>query len=98
MTRLCVPIFVTDFDAARREMALSAEAGADLVELRIDRLDWVADDGSGANESLVKQVIALVQKSPVQCIVTLRSSGEGGFSDLPDQARREILHNVGDDF
>src|SRR5438270_2927680 len=96
MTRLCVPIFVTEFDAARRDVALAAEAGADVVELRIDRLDWVADDGSKANEPLVRQVMALIKQSPVACILTLRAAAEGGFCDLPDQARRDILHDLAD--
>ncbi len=38
MTQLCVPIFVESAEQARRDVAIAAEAGADLVELRIDSL------------------------------------------------------------
>lgn len=92
MTRLCVPIFVTDFDAARRDVALAAEAGADLVELRIDQLPWAA----GEHEPLIAQLQSLIVHATVPCIVTLRAANEGGFSELPDQARRDLLHAVAD--
>ena len=36
MTHLCVPIFVTELEKARRDIAAALAAGADLVELRID--------------------------------------------------------------
>ena len=38
MTLLCVAIFLRDDAQARRDIALAAEAGADIVELRIDAL------------------------------------------------------------
>ncbi len=38
MTLLCVPIFVESTEQAKREVMAAAEAGADIVELRIDSL------------------------------------------------------------
>ncbi|HEX4794650.1 MAG TPA: type I 3-dehydroquinate dehydratase [Humisphaera sp.] len=75
MTLLCVPIFVHDAQQARREAALAAEAGADIVELRIDEMTEpfsVADFG-------------------IPCIVTNRPTWEGGRCELPDEDRLQIL-------
>src|ERR1051325_10851603 len=38
MTDLCVAIFVEDAAQVKRDVARAAEAGADLVELRVDRI------------------------------------------------------------
>src|SRR3954469_8948648 len=95
MTRLCVAIFLTNADKARRDVALAAEAGAEMVELRIDRLDW-----STTTEDKVKEwydeIARVIRQSTVPCIVTLRSATEGGFSDLPDEARRKLVMGVAD--
>jgi len=73
MTHLCVPIFVTSPDQAQRDAALAAEAGADLVELRID--------------TYAGDIAALLQAIRLPCIVTCRAAGEGGQCNLPDEAR-----------
>src|SRR6478735_3793013 len=75
MTHLCVAIFVSDPSQARAEMAQAAEAGADLVELRIDHLTEAA---------LVDEV---VRAAPVPTIVTCRPTWEGGHSELEDADR-----------
>ena len=75
MTLLCVPIFFQDLAQAQRDVALAAEAGADVVELRLDRLT---------------QGIALPQY-PVPVIVTCRPEWEGGESTLPDGERIALL-------
>lgn len=82
MTRLCVPIFVHTEEQARRDLALAAEHGADLVELRIDSF---GDDRS---------VARLIASSTVPVIVTCRRAGEGGHSDLPDDERVERLRGA----
>jgi 3-dehydroquinate dehydratase/shikimate dehydrogenase len=79
MTRLCVPIFVTDLAMARRDMAAAAAAGADLVELRIDKLE----DMEVLEDLLGDKVCA--------AIVTCRPTSEGGFSTLGDEARAARL-------
>ena len=40
MTYLCVPIFVHTIEQANRDVALAAESGADLIELRVDRFHY----------------------------------------------------------
>jgi 3-dehydroquinate dehydratase/shikimate dehydrogenase len=83
MTHLCVPIFVHSLEQARRDAALAGEAGADMVEYRIDTF---TDHGA---------VIALVEHSSLPCIVTCRSAEEGGQCELPDAQRLDILSEAG---
>jgi 3-dehydroquinate dehydratase/shikimate dehydrogenase len=79
MTQLCVAIFVTDPARVQRDTALAAEAGADLVELRIDEL---------IDQAAVKAAVAA---SALPCVVTCRPTWEGGQSELPDDARIALL-------
>lgn len=79
MTYLCVPIFVEDYAQAERDAVLAAEAGADLVEFRIDRF---------ADPARVK---GIARCSPVPCVVTCRSPREGGAAELNDEERIETL-------
>jgi len=80
MTLLCVPIFVRDAQQARRDTALAAEAGADIVELRIDEM----------TESFS------VNSFGVPCIVTNRPTWEGGRCELADEDRLKILAKTAD--
>jgi 3-dehydroquinate dehydratase/shikimate dehydrogenase len=75
MTLLCVPIFMTGGEQARRDAILAAEAGADIVELRIDRL-------TGAVPLL---------EMPLPYIVTCRPTWEGGESTSSDQERLDLI-------
>ena len=79
MTRLCVALFVRDAAQVRRDSAVAAEAGADLVELRIDQLTDAAD------------VVAAVKASALPCIVTCRPVTEGGHSRLSPEHRLRLL-------
>ena len=79
MTYLCVAIFVTDEAQARRDMALAAEAGADLLELRIDEV---------IDAATASRVIA---SASLPCIVTCRPRWEGGRCDLPEPERLLLL-------
>ncbi len=79
MTHLCVAIFVTDIAKAKREIALAGEAGADMVELRIDaQMD-------------ANHVQEVVRSSTLPCIVTCRPIWEGGQSELDDHDRGLLL-------
>lgn len=78
MTLLCVPIFVNDLEQAARDVVLAAEAGADVVELRLDRL-------TGAT--------ALPAYS-IPTIVTCRPDWEGGESKLSDEERIALLEGA----
>lgn len=79
MAFLCVSIFVQDLPQTLRDIARAAEGGADLVELRIDRLT----DAAAVRE--------LAERCILPAIVTCRARWEGGQSDLPDDKRLELL-------
>jgi 3-dehydroquinate dehydratase/shikimate dehydrogenase len=82
MTYLCVPIFVSSLDQARRDAALAAEAGADIVEFRVDSLTDAAD------------VHAVAADTTVRSIVTCRPPYEGGHSPLPEKDRLNLLRSA----
>src|SRR4051812_14656020 len=83
MTYLCVPIFATSLEQARRDALLAAEHGAELIEYRIDTFG-----DADALESLLKD-------SPVPCVVTCRSAAEGGRGELSDEERIARLDSPG---
>lgn len=82
MTHLCVPIFVRDLSQAKRDIATAIEAGAGIIELRIDPI---------SDESLANQVI---RDSGFPLILTCRAKWEGGESSLSDDARVSLLEAV----
>jgi 3-dehydroquinate dehydratase/shikimate dehydrogenase len=87
VTLLCVPIFVESLEQAKRDVALAAEAGAHIIELRIDLLHisfgpW--------------DVIGIMERSTRPCIVTCRAAWEGGQSELPAVDRLQLLAEVED--
>jgi 3-dehydroquinate dehydratase/shikimate dehydrogenase len=79
MTRLCVAIFVKDLAQALRDVATAAEAGADMVELRIDGF---------TDQDQVRQLLSSVR---LPAIVTCRASWEGGHCELPEPQRLALL-------
>ena len=79
MTHLCVSIFVTDLEDARRDIAAAAEAGADMVELRIDQFTEVATFST------------LLRSSSLPTIVTCRPIWEGGNCELEEDDRLAVL-------
>ena len=86
MTRLCIPIFVHTLEQARRDIARAIEAGADVVELRLDLVDDV-------NLAIALQD-AYTQTS---FILTKRAERQGGESSQPDADRLPwLLHARGD--
>ena len=83
MTLLCVAIFVNDPLQARRDAIRAAEAGADLLELRIDRLR----DG---------QTVAGLEIAnlPLPAIVTCRAAWEGGEFEGSETERLALLRTA----
>lgn len=73
---------VDGVDAALADAAAVRDAGADLVEYRVDRLFSGEDDDSGRAD-----VARLVHESALPCIVTCRAADEGGEYDGDDAAR-----------
>ncbi|MBC7785120.1 MAG: shikimate dehydrogenase [Burkholderiales bacterium] len=84
MTHLCVSIYVNDLAQARRDVALAAERGADMVELRVDTF---TDE---------MEVRSLVSSCTLPCIVTCRSRLEGGQTELDDVQRLGLLTAAGE--
>ena len=75
MTRLCVAIFVDSVEQARRDIATAAEAGADMVELRLDTFPG----GEGGE---------LAHRSILPAIMTIRAPWEGGRPSTQSDADR----------
>ena len=90
MTELCVAIFVEDAAQVKRDVARAAEAGADLVELRLDRRDNAIE----THEDLQQSVLDL--RPIVPFILTCRPTWEGGESTLDDQSRIDFLKFIAD--
>lgn len=82
MTRLCVSILVHDVAQAKRDIADAIEAGAEMIELRLDLLPDLVVAGQ------------LTKACSVPCVVTCRSAAEGGKCDLPDAHRVQFLREV----
>jgi len=79
MTHLCVPIFVRDLARTKRDIAAAAEAGADMVELRIDPL---------RDYHILAEIL---RDSILPAIVTCRPDWEGGLSPMEDPERITLL-------
>ncbi|MAE62238.1 MAG: shikimate dehydrogenase [Planctomycetaceae bacterium] len=84
VTHLTVAITVESLESAHAAAARSAEHGADLVEYRIDSF---ADDADA--------VAALVEGSPLPCVVTCRPTWEGGAYEGDDQHRIAVMERAG---
>ncbi|MEO0475684.1 MAG: shikimate dehydrogenase [Planctomycetota bacterium] len=84
MTKLCVPIMVDTAEQALADAHRAQQAGADLVELRLDRF---ADDRDSAAK--------LVDNCPLPCLVTIRPNWEGGEYDGDDMHRIALIEYLG---
>ena len=89
-TLICAPIMVEDASSALERARRARELGAQLVEYRIDNIFHGAGDDTGA-----AQVSAIVEQSPLPCIVTCRSAAEGGAYDGDDDARIALYEQLG---
>lgn len=79
MTHLCVAIFVTSVEQARRDIAAAVDAGADRVELRLD---------SFRDDVAAREVIGSFRHP---FILTCRPTWEGGRSKATDKNRVDFL-------
>ncbi len=92
MTHLCVAIFVQTIEQARRDMALAAEAGADFIELRIDRVVDSSNLGQFlASPQMLHPLQELIGQAGIPTIITCRAPWEGGESTLAESDRIELL-------
>lgn len=83
MTWLAVPITVRTAEQALAQAAKAAEAGADLIEYRIDQ---VIDQ-----HALIQ---ALLQRAPLPCILTCRLAEEGGSYAGSQRQRLDLLQEL----
>jgi 3-dehydroquinate dehydratase/shikimate dehydrogenase len=90
---VCVPIMVRDPSAALRDAAAAKDAGADLVELRIDEVFQGESDPVGETT-----VIQLVRDCPLPCIVTCRPISEGGGYDGDEPSRIALFERLATSF
>jgi 3-dehydroquinate dehydratase / shikimate dehydrogenase len=79
VTQLCVAITVDSLVQATQDTAHAAEAGADLVEFRIDHFTV---------PSVLQQ---LARSAMLGSILTCRPTWEGGENELPEEERLELL-------
>lgn len=86
MSRICVPIFIHTLEQGRRDIARAVEAGADMVELRLDHVEDV------------NVAIALQDGFPqTTFILTQRAERQGGDCERSDSDRLPwLLHARGE--
>lgn len=86
---------VDDIDDALRDAAEAREAGADLVEFRVDHVFHGGGEGGTFDEFGCSQVRRLCAESALSCIVTCRAASEGGGYDGDDAARVALYESLG---
>lgn len=80
-TKICVPIFEKTYKTVIQAAKNSFEAGADLVEFRIDAMDYPNPD----------DVLNIIKDINHPLIATNRKIDEGGFFKGSESERTEIL-------
>jgi 3-dehydroquinate dehydratase I len=80
-TLICVPIFEKNYESVIQSAKNSIEAGADLVEFRIDAMDHPNPD----------DVVNIIKDINHPLIATNRRIDEGGFFKGSESERTEIL-------
>lgn len=95
-TLLCVPILVQDEPTAMADANAARDAGADIIEFRIDDIFSGTMDAAGNLDAReVNLVVRLIAQSPLPCIVTCRAAAEGGHYDGDDMARVSLYEKLG---
>lgn len=86
-TKLAVPIAAKNLDQARLQIKSARNAGADIIELRVDYIKDLTTD-------LVEKLIAETKRTgekPLPVIVTCRDNQQGGIVDYPQSFRVDVL-------
>lgn len=95
-TLLCVPILVQEVHPAMSDAAAARDAGADIVEFRIDEFFTGMKNAAGDLEvAEVEGILRLVAECPLPCIVTCRAASEGGHYDGDEMARVALYERLG---
>lgn len=87
-TLACVAVTVDEAEGALRDAEAARDAGADLVEFRLDAwYERLVDEGGEA----IKPVLRLVREAELPCIVTCRPDWEGGSYIGAEEPRAELF-------
>lgn len=87
-TLACVAVTVDEAEQALRDAEAARDAGADLVEFRVDAwYERLVDEGGEA----IKPVLRLVREAELPCIVTCRPDWEGGSYIGAEEPRAELF-------
>lgn len=86
MTYLCVPIFVATPQQVKRDVARAIEAGAEMIELRLDT--W---NPTGRPHFSPPELIEDLRTFGIPLIATCRSNAEGGQWNYGPAAQLELL-------
>jgi 3-dehydroquinate dehydratase/shikimate dehydrogenase len=94
MPKVCVPILVRDPEDAAARAIEARDAGADLIEFRVDEC-FSGDLESSEAQTLVQGLENLIRTSPLPCILTCRLESEGGFYDGEEASRIALYERLG---
>src|SRR5205085_9150069 len=90
------PIMVQDEAMALADARAARDAGADMVEFRIDEFfSGTIDVAGNLDPAEVTAVLRVVAESPLPCIVTCRAAEEGGAYEGDDMARVALYERLG---
>ena len=87
MTYLAVPIAAPDLGQAKQQVKAALTAGAEMLELRTDYLEYLSVD---LVKNLIGQIRAALSR-PIPIIVTCRDKQQGGALAYPQQLRIDVL-------
>jgi 3-dehydroquinate dehydratase/shikimate dehydrogenase len=90
-TLVCVPITVRDPEQAVADAVRARDAGADIIEYRIDEF-FTGEDESREYETA--QILAMVSGSPLPSIVTCRVASEGGAYEGSEESRAGLYERL----
>ena len=89
MTLICASILVHDEAAALADVFAARDAGADMVEIRIDEF-FTGDEP----ERETRAIVRLLARSPLPCVVTCRLASEGGGFSGDEADRIAMLERI----
>ena len=92
-TLVCVPIMVERIDTALADAIEARDAGADLVEFRIDPF-FHGSEGDEHDSLVIRQLQGLIADAPLPVILTCRSAAEGGDYDGDETDRVSLLEKL----
>jgi 3-dehydroquinate dehydratase/shikimate dehydrogenase len=89
MTLICASILVHDEAAALADAFAARDAGAEMVEFRIDEF-FTGDEP----ERETKSIVRLLARVPLPCVVTCRLASEGGGFSGDEADRIAMLERI----